>query len=96
MKHILFTTIVSLFLSCGKDSDCDGAVHVVVKDLTGLDGYGKVLQLDDGSYLEPQNMGELNVDYKVGDEYHVTYHEVSGGSICMVGKIVKIDCISLD
>lgn len=96
MKFILSASIALLFLSCGKDSDCDGSVHVVVKDLTGLDGCGKVLQLDDGSYLEPQNMGELNVDYSVGDEYHVTYHEVSGGSICMVGKIVKIDCISVD
>lgn len=88
-------SILSLF-SCSNNGDCKGGVHVVVKDLTGLDGCGKVLQLNDGSYLEPQNMNDFNIAYQVGDEYHVTFKEVSGFSVCMVGKIVEIKCLSVD
>lgn len=96
MRIVFLIAFSVMLFSCGKNSDCEGSVHVTVKDLTGLDGCGKVLQLDDDSYLEPQNMSDFDVDFATGDEYHVTFHEVSGASICMVGKIVKIDCLSED
>lgn len=95
MKWLAAFAILLMF-SCSDKGECKGSVHVVVKDLTGLDGCGKVLQLDDGSYLEPQNMNDFNIDYLVGDEYHVTFKEISGGSFCMVGKIVEIKCLSED
>jgi hypothetical protein len=53
-----------------------------------------VIELADGSRLEPVNIGNYAAQIKDGKKVWVSYHEVQGGSICMVGKIVVIDCLS--
>jgi|WetSurSiteA1Bulk_404760.scaffolds.fasta_scaffold10186_2 hypothetical protein len=64
-----------------------------VLDYTGLDGCGLVIGLDNGDILEP---AEIIPDFKLqaGQRVRLSYTELNDrASICMVGKIVRIDCI---
>lgn len=95
-KLLLLFSLVALVASCSTHDACSGSVHVKMRNLTGLDGCGWVLQLNDNSYLEAQNLNEFEIEFVEGKELHVKYEEVDGGSICMVGKIVKITCLTED
>lgn len=95
-KLLLLFSLVGLVASCSTDDACSGSVHVKMRNLTGLDGCGWVLQLNDNSYLEAQNLNEFEIEFVEGKDLHVKYEEVDGGSICMVGKIVKITCLTED
>jgi PKD repeat protein len=64
-----------------------------VRDFSGLDGCGLVIELDNGEILEP---AEIVPDFKlsVGQRVRLSYTELTDrASICMAGKIVRIDCI---
>lgn len=78
-----------------------------VKDLTGLDGCGFVLVLDNGEKLEPvldiircgtppvPPPAINGIALEDGMRVRVTYEELKDrGSVCMAGKIVKVTCIS--
>ena len=81
-----------------------------VRDLTGLDGCGWVFELEDGTRLEPLRMlycgtpplpKEVtedplhNFEFVDGKKVFINYETVQTGvSICMVGPIVRITCIS--
>ncbi len=85
-------------------------ITATVRDLTGLDGCGFVFELADGTRLEPQRIGYCGTpplpkevtedplyDFEFVDGKVVTigYEEIlDAASICMVGKIVKITCLS--
>ncbi|OON68635.1 hypothetical protein [Hymenobacter sp. CRA2] len=64
-----------------------------IRDLTGLDGCGYVLVLDNGQRLEPH--GDVWQAYAKHDGERVTinYEEEPSPSICMVGAGVKLNCI---
>ena len=95
MKKMIVTCLVLLAaLSSCQKGGCKEAVKAEFKDLTGLDGCGIVIQLSDGSYIEPQNLSDFSITPEDGKKIWVQYHSTQGGSICMVGDIVKIDCIS--
>ncbi len=85
-----FLVLVTLFTSCEKSST--GWIKASIQDLTGLDGCGLVIQLEDQSYLEPVNLSDFSNSATLIDNQKVwiKYREVSGGSICMVGKIIEI------
>lgn len=95
-KLLILFSFVGLISACSTDHACSGSVHVKMRNKTGLDGCGWVLQLNDNSYLEAQNLNEFEIEFVEGKDLHVKYEEVDGGSICMVGKIVKITCLSED
>ncbi len=64
-----------------------------VKDYTGLDGCGLLINLDNGETLEPVEMVP-NFVLKEGQRVRLSYTELTDrASICMAGKIVRIDCI---
>ncbi len=66
----------------------------MLKDYTGLDGCKWVIELAKGERLEPVNLGDFKINLVDGNKVVVSYHEETDrGSICMVGKIVTIDCI---
>ncbi|MDO7876257.1 hypothetical protein Q5H93_16045 [Hymenobacter sp. ASUV-10] len=65
-----------------------------MRDLTGLDGCGKVLELSDGRRLEPTGALWWNFNATDGQQVFVDYRPVSMGSICMVGETVELTCIS--
>ena len=91
MKKIVFFLIILMVTSCAKQN-CPNGVPVQMKKLT-LDGCGWVLELKDGSRLEPINLNEFNVTMVEGKKLFVTYEDFPAASICMVGKMVKITSV---
>ncbi len=77
-------------------SQCPDSVHATLKNLTGLDGCSWVLVLDNGKKLEPTNLKKFdNIKLEDGKEVFVKYEaKPLAASICMVGTIVEIICIS--
>ena len=96
MRKFIYLFSLLILGSCAKDTNCANSEHAELKNLTGLDGCGWVLELDNGSKLEPQNLTDFEIELVEGKNIHVRYTEIEGGSICMVGQIVTIDCLSAD
>lgn len=109
MKAYKLVTILTILiacctiLSCSKpvnsletSSPCENSRHATIKNLTGLDGCSWVLVLDNGQKLEPTNLKSFdNIKLEDGKDVMVEYEEQPYAvSICMVGKIIKIICIS--
>lgn len=95
MKNIViaFSILLGLF-SCSRTS-CENAQAATIEDYTGLDGCGLVIKLQNGEVLEPTNLNDFNITPTDGMKVWVKYHNVSGmASICMVGPIVEIDCMT--
>tara|TARA_B110000285_G_C14871645_1_gene489495 strand:- start:442 stop:732 length:291 start_codon:yes stop_codon:yes gene_type:complete len=94
MRFIFSLLLVSsLLYSCNKNN-C--SVKAEIRDLTGLDGCGFVIELENGDRVEPLNLSDYDVDIEDGNKIWVSYHATNSfiGSICMVGQIVEIDCVS--
>lgn len=95
MKHTVFFILAALFTSACNRTSCENAQAATIEDYTGLDGCGLVIKLQNGTVLEPTNLNDFNLTPTDGLKVWVKYHEVSGmASICMVGPIVEIDCLS--
>ena len=99
MKQFLKTTswislTVLLLMACNKNK-CSDSVKAELKDLSGLDGCGYVIELENGNKLEPLNLSDFDIDLKDGNKIWVSYHLTTNfiGTICMVGDIIEIDCI---
>jgi hypothetical protein len=79
-----------------------------IRDYRGLDGCGYVLELNDGTILEsvslivcgppPQSIMTLDdplLNYHIdGLKVLIDYENYAGGSVCMVGELVRITCIT--
>ena len=76
----------------------------IVKDLSGLDGCGFVLELEDGSRFIPQKLTYIQApdpqqdpvyyfNFKDGDKVCFDFRETEGTDVCMAGKLVFITCI---
>jgi hypothetical protein len=95
----------------GKDESTSAcSTPAVVRDRRGLDGCGYLLQLQDGSLLEPQIVFRCGtpplpedepldpmIGFELIDGKKVMIGYVpldSAMSICMVGKVVRITCIT--
>lgn len=100
MKRSLFilSALALLSLAACKKNDapatCPNGVSATFKNLTGLDGCGYVLELADGSRLEVANLDALNLTPQDGMKVRVEYQQTDMASICMVGPIVLVSCIS--
>ncbi|MES2799960.1 MAG: hypothetical protein V4638_08085 [Bacteroidota bacterium] len=88
----LLISISFLLISCSSEK-CPGGEKATLVDLTGLDGCGFVIELEDGSRLEPTNLLDYDNTPVNGKKVWVKYQTVDGGSICMVGQIVEITCL---
>ena len=116
MKEV-YVIIISclMILSCvdenitPKGKNTNGcSIEATVRDYTGLDGCGFVLELKDESILEPVRMvvcgpppqNIMTLDNPLlnfeedGKKVFIDYTPMQSVSICMVGQTVKIDCIS--
>jgi hypothetical protein len=91
---LLFLPLIFIILTSCKKEPCSGAQKAIFKDLSGLDGCGLVIELENGKKLEPINLSEFSITPENGRKIWVKYHLFEGGSICMVGDIVKVDCIT--
>ena len=93
ISAIAIALSVLTLASCDKKSSCDNAVKGTLKDLTGLDGCGMVIELKNGDKLEPSNLSDFNIELNDGQKVWVEYHSIWAASICMVGEAVEIDCL---
>ena len=91
MNRFYFLLIFLIFLiSCSKSNI--SWTSATIQDLTGLDGCGLTIQLEDQSYLEPINLSDFSSTATISDnqKVRVKYQEIDGASFCMVGKIIEI------
>jgi hypothetical protein len=105
---LLLVLLSMVVLTSCDESQPECSVPAVIRDLRGLDGCGFVFELQDGSRLEPQQvfrcgtppLAEMTddplADFPMVDGKNVLigYEEINSASICMVGKTVKITCIT--
>ena len=98
MKALLYFLPFLLFINfpgCEKDDPAiTGEIEGIVKDYTGLDGCGFIIELVNGEKLEPVEI--VSKVFKLFDNQRValTYTELTDySSICMVGKIARIETI---
>ncbi len=75
---------------------CPKSESATLKNLSGLDGCSWVLVLKNGKKLEPTNLKQFeNITLEDGKKVSVEYKVLPMAvSICMVGTIVEIICIS--
>jgi hypothetical protein len=91
MNRFYFLLIFLIFLiSCSKSNI--SWTSATIQDLTGLDGCGLTIQLEDQSYLEPINLSDFSSTATISDnqKVRVKYQEIDVASTCMVGKIIEI------
>ena len=69
------------------------ATPATVRDLTGLDGCGKVLVLADGRRLEPTGSVWQRFQSRDGQNVYIEFTLTSGASACMVGPTAELSCI---
>ena len=98
MKKLALLTLLigSLsIISCKKNNGCARSEKGWIRDLSDSDTCGVLIELEDGTKLEPTNWTEHNpLSWSNGDLVWVSYKEASGASLCNTGEIVKLRCIS--
>ena len=103
MKKIFYKKIVALTfivlalatLSCNKESECDNSQRAKRVNMTGLDGCSWMIEINNGTKIEPTNLNDFRINLKENKKIWVVYHTAPRMvSICMHGEIVTIDCIS--
>ena len=97
-QKILLLSLVVLTLaiySCNKESECENSHSAKLVNMTGLDGCSWMIELNNGTKLEPTNLNDFNINLQENQKIWVVYHTAAQmASICMHGEIVTIDCIS--
>ena len=54
-----------------------------------------MIELNDGTKLEPNNLNDFSIDLEENKKIWIVFRPAAQMvSICMVGEIVTIDCIS--
>ncbi len=94
LTFIVLSLVLLGIGSCKKEEACDGGMKGTFKDLTGLDGCGWVIELEDKSVIEPSNLSDFMIIPEEDKKIWVSYESAPLASICMVGEIVIIKCIS--
>lgn len=107
-KAFVFLFVIIVFAQCESDSAEDCSTPATIRDLTGLDGCGWVFELENGTRLEPfwdsgfcgfkedsENDPLADFEFVDGKRVFINYEIVGDrASVCMVGPIAKITCIS--
>ncbi|MBN1187350.1 MAG: NigD-like N-terminal domain-containing protein [Bacteroidales bacterium] len=98
-KLFTYGIIISLclaFYNCDKEDKNDKekitlTANGTIIDLTDLDGCGYVIQLDDGTYLEPKNLDTCSSIIKNNQRVYFSYEIIpKAESTCMIGEVVNI------
>jgi hypothetical protein len=90
ISALIFTII---FFSCQKQNIEILSQTGVLKNWTGFDGCGWIIQLQDSTILEPLNLIDFALELAENKTIYFQYYEKPEMSICQVGKTVVIDCI---
>ena len=95
MKKLITTTIIfCTLLACNKN-ECFNSEKARIEN-NQIDGCGYTIRLNNGDQIEPVNLTDFDIQPKHNQKVWVSYHinQNLSASICMVGDIVVIDCIS--
>ena len=105
---------LSLLTSClseeffdEKDEYRSCSTKATIRNFTGIDGCGYLLELEDGTMLEPvklfvcgpppQSIMTLHdpiADFHFeGMKVLIDFEHYEGGSVCMAGELVQVTCI---
>jgi|JI102314A2RNA_FD_contig_41_2026374_length_975_multi_2_in_0_out_0_2 hypothetical protein len=97
MKNLLVAITVLLVMVIGCNTTNEEVIAdtetAYFRDYRGLDGCIWVIELTDGTRLEPINLGDFDIVPADGKKIDIAYTPVSYASICMVGEIVEITAI---
>lgn len=97
-QKILVLTFIVLTLcinSCNKQIECENSHSAKLVNMTGLDGCSWMIELNDGTKLEPTNLNDFNINLQENQKIWIVYHTAAQmASVCMHGEIVTVDCIS--
>jgi len=92
MKWFSIFTLVIL-VGCAKSTSCHNALQGRIKNLTGLDGCGWVIEAE-GKTFEPLNLNDFETTLiKNNQKIYFTYQPSPAGSICMVGETIQLTCV---
>lgn len=97
MKQFVIFVLLSMFtFSCNpiKTTSSKCTTEGKVKDMTGLDGCKFLIELADGTKLNPIEFSDKSFELKDGQKIRFSYESVDAMNICMAGETVKITCIS--
>jgi len=97
MKQFVIFILLSIFIiSCNptKNTSSKCITEGIVKDKTGLDGCKFLIELTDGTTLNPIEFTDKSFELKDGQKIRFSYESVDAMNICMAGETVKITCIS--
>lgn len=93
MKWISIFTFVTL-VACAKSTSCQNALQGRIKNLSGLDGCGWVIEAN-GKTFEPLNLNDFDSTLKKNNQkIYFTYQSYPAGSICMVGETIQLTCLT--
>jgi hypothetical protein len=92
----VMSTAILCITACNKNNGCpNNSEKARIRDFTGSDTCDYVIQLEDGTKLEPTNLSEYPfVTLEEGQLVWVKYKAASGASLCDQGDIVKLKCLS--
>lgn len=88
--------IIAILIGCNTTNNEQFAdtETATLRNYTGLDGCGWVIELKSGEILEPTNLADFDITPVEGMQVEIAYTTMDNmGSICMVGQIVEIDLI---
>tara|TARA_B100001093_G_C26303631_1_gene790504 strand:+ start:35 stop:364 length:330 start_codon:yes stop_codon:yes gene_type:complete len=92
---LTFIVLTQFINSCNKKSECEDSHSAKLVNMTGLDGCSWMIELRNGTKLEPTNLNDFSIHLEENKKIWVVYHTATQmASICMHGEIVTIDCIS--
>jgi len=91
-SNIILPLIVALFISNSCDKNEFKDMHeAVIKDLTGLDSCGFIIQLNNGTNLMVTNLYDFDVPIEDNKEVWVKYESPSMPNSCICGEVVEIE-----
>src|SRR5690349_12326277 len=98
---IILTGFLFLSLNCSKKQDCHPTgtgcpdwVEARLENNTGTDCCYWGLRLDNGQYLDPDNLTDFNIELVSGKKVAVSFTEITdSANCCIMGRMIKIQCI---
>jgi hypothetical protein len=93
-KIFIIAPIFLLFFSCSNSKNAKSELEGTVTDVTGLDGCGLLIKLDNGTTLQPVVLPQ-GFTLQKGKRVKLTYTVLKDRmSTCMNGSIAEITSIS--
>ena len=91
---IAIITSCSLVKKDKSNQQCPNQVAGTLINMSGLDGCGWMIQLDNQTKLNPTNLDDFTITLKTNKKVNFTYTENKDlMSTCMAGTIIDLICI---